>query len=99
MNPATLTDVVMKRGNGGAGMAHAAIISPWAVTGARAVAPPRASRSARASGARSVRTRRGYALFDDVGHYIGTVAAPTGRIVFGRGADTVLLKRGDEKKS
>ena len=77
-------------------MAHAAIISPWAVTGARAVAPSRASRSVRASGARSVRTRRGYALFDDVGHYIGTVAVPSQRVIFGRGADTVLLKRGDD---
>lgn len=76
-------------------MAHAAFISPWAVTGARAVAPPRASRSTRASGARAVRTRRGYALFDDLGHYIGTVKTPTGRLAFGRGADTVLLKRGD----
>lgn len=77
-------------------MAHAAIISPWAVTGARAVTPPRASRSTRASGARAVRTRRGYALFDDLGHYIGTVRIPTGRLAFGRGADTVLLKRGDK---
>jgi hypothetical protein len=78
-------------------MAHAAIISPWAVTGARAVAPPRASRSVRASGARAVRTRCGYALFDDVGHYIGTVGVPTGSVTFGRGAVTVLLKRGNEK--
>lgn len=77
-------------------MAHAAVISPWAVTGARAATPPRASRSTRASGARAVRTRRGYALFDDLGHYIGTVGAPIGRLMFGRGADTVLLNRGDE---
>ncbi len=78
-------------------MTHAAMLSPWAVTGARAAAPPRASRSTQASGARAVRTRHGYTLFDDLGHYIGSVAAPSGRLAFGRGADTVLLRRGDER--
>ena len=80
-------------------MTHAMIVSPWAVTGARAAAPPRASRATRASGARAIRTRCGYTLFDDLGHYIGTVAAATGRLTFGRGADTVLLKRGDEREA
>jgi hypothetical protein len=77
-------------------MAHPAAASPWATTGARAVAPPRASRSTRPSGARAVKTRLGVALFDDLGHYVGVVTAPIGQLVFGRGADTVLLKRGDD---
>jgi len=73
-------------------MTHLALTLPWTVTGARAVSP-RTSRATRPSGARAVHTRRGYALFDDLGHYIGSVAAPVGRLSFGRGADTVLLHR------
>jgi hypothetical protein len=73
-------------------MTHMAMTLPWTATGARAVSP-RMSRATRPSGARAVQTRRGYALFDDLGHYVGSVAAPVGRISFGQGADTVLLHR------
>lgn len=73
-------------------MTHMAMTLPWTATGTRAVSP-RTSRATRPSGARAVQTRRGYALFDDLGHYIGSVAAPVGRLAFGQGADTVLLHR------
>ncbi len=74
-------------------MAHAAVMVPWAVTGARPTTPPHTSFAPHSSGARAVRTRRGYALFDDTGHYVGAVAQPAGHPTFGPGAGTVLLQR------
>jgi hypothetical protein len=74
----------------------AAVMAPWLATGARPVALPRLSRLAtRLSSARTVRTRSGYALFDEAGRYVGRVAEPAGRLSFGAGADTVLLRRTD----
>jgi len=77
-------------------MSHPAAVLPWTVTGARAVSPPRRSHSARASGARAVRTGGGFALFDELGHYVGTVVAFGQRLAFGPDADNVLLRRTDE---
>jgi len=76
-------------------MAHPAVTLPWSITGARAVTPPRWNRLARPSGARAVRTGRGFALFDELGHYVGTVKAFGRQLVFGPGADNVLLDRND----
>jgi hypothetical protein len=76
-------------------MSHPAAILPWTVTGARAVAPPRRSRSDRPSGARAVRTGGGFALFDELGRYVGTVVAAGQRLAFGPDADNVLLRRSD----
>ncbi len=74
-------------------MAHPAAILPWAATGARPVSLPRWSRSPRTSGARTIRTRLGFALFDELGHYVGVVSPDDHTPAFGPGADTVLLKR------
>ena len=73
-------------------MAHPAIISTWTITGTRAAAPRRSEHSAVVTSVRAVRTVGGYALFDDWGRYLGRIATdehPT----FGRGADTLLLRR------
>jgi hypothetical protein len=78
-------------------MAHAAVTAPWAVTGARSVAAPQSSRATRASGTRAVRTRRGYALYDDTGHFVGAVMESVGQLAFGQGADTVLLRRSNSR--
>jgi len=72
----------------------AAAVVPWLATGARPIALPRLSRFAsRASSARAVHTMSGYALFDEAGRYIGGIAELAGRLGFGIGADTVLLRR------
>jgi len=76
-------------------MAHPAAILPCPITGARAVMPPRWDRLARPSGARAVRTGRGLALFDELGHYVGTVKEFGRQLAFGPGADNVLLERSD----
>ena len=76
-------------------MAHPAVILPWRVTGTRAVSLPRWSAAPRDSGARTVRTRGGFALFDDAGRYIGAIVSQGQASRFGPGADTVLLRRND----
>ena len=76
-------------------MSHAAAILPWTATGARAVSPPRRSRSAAQSAARAVRTGGGFALFDELGHYVGTVVTFGQWLTFGPDADNVLLRRND----
>jgi hypothetical protein len=59
---------------------------------------PRLSRLAsHASSARTVRTRSGYALFDEAGRYVGRVAELAGKLSFGVGGDTVLLRRSDSE--
>ena len=74
----------------------AAATIPWLATGARPISLSRLSRFAsRASSARTVRTRSGYALFDEAGRYVGMVAQLAERVTFGVGAGTVLLRRGD----
>lgn len=73
-------------------MAHPAVISDWMITGARAAAPRHTSRSSVATSVRAVRTAAGYALFDDRGRYLGRIATDQ-QPTFGRGADTVLLRR------
>ncbi len=83
----------MEREGSEGGMAHPAAILPWAATGARPVSLTRWNRSQRTSGARAVRTRSGFALFDELGHYVGVVSVEDHRPTFGPGADTVLLKR------
>jgi len=77
-------------------MAHPAVILPWRVTGTRAVSLPRWSAASRDSGARTVHTRGGIALFDDAGRYIGVIMGRERASHFGPGADTVLLRRNDE---
>ncbi len=75
-------------------MAHPAVISSWAITGARAAATWRNARAAAATSDRAVQTVDGYALFDDRGRYLGRIAARE-HPAFGRGANTVLLRRDD----
>jgi hypothetical protein len=75
-------------------MARTAAISRWAITGARSVLPDRAVRERCAPcGARTVRTRRGLALFDDMGRFVGRVDGPAGAPAFGPGGRTLLLRR------
>lgn len=76
-------------------MSHAAAILSWTATGARAVSPPRRNRAAATSGARAVRTGGGFALFDELGRYVGTVVSFGQRLAFGPDADNVLLRRTD----
>jgi len=78
-------------------MAHAAVMVPWAVTGARPTTPPQTSYVGGSSGARAVRTRRGFALFNDTGHYVGAIEASVGYVTFGPGAGTVLLQRSSHR--
>jgi hypothetical protein len=80
-------------------MAHAAVMVPWTVTGARPATPRQAPFVGRSSGARAVRTRRGCALFDDTGHYVGAIVDPTGYPTFGPGAGTVLLHRSSDREA
>ena len=47
------------------------------------------------TGARAVRTGGGFALFDELGRYVGTVVAAGQRLAFGPDADNVLLRRSD----
>jgi hypothetical protein len=42
-----------------------------------------------------VRTGGGFALFDELGHYVGTVVTFGQRLAFGPDADNVLLRRND----
>ncbi len=44
-------------------------------------------------GGRLVRTKRGYAVFDGDGKFIGNIEAPATRAVFGPNSPTVLLRR------
>ncbi len=75
-------------------MVRAAMTSRWAITGARSVLPAHATRARFApSGARTVRTQRGLALFDEAGRFVGRVDALTEAPAFGLGAGTVLLRR------
>lgn len=75
-------------------MAQAVAISRWAITGARSVLPARAVRERWVPcGARTVRTRRGVALFDEDGRFVGRVDAPAGAPAFGPGARSMLLRR------
>ncbi len=77
-------------------MAQAATASRWMITGARSVLPARAVREQWVPcGARTVRTRRGMALFDEAGRFVGRVDAPTGAPAFGPGARSMLLRRWD----
>ena len=63
-------------------------------TGQRAVHPPVFDRVLRtAAGARLIRTRRGLALFDDVGRFVGIVRRPDPGALFGPAGSTVLLHR------
>ncbi len=73
-------------------MAHPAVISTWAITGARATATWRGARAAAAPSDRAVQTADGYALFDDRGRYLGRIATHE-QPAFGHGANTVLLRR------
>lgn len=75
-------------------MVHTAAISGWAITGARSVLPARAVRERWVPcGARTVSTRRGLALFDEMGRFVGRVDATEGTPDFGPGAHTLLLRR------
>jgi hypothetical protein len=75
-------------------MAHTAARSGWAVTGARSVLPARAVRErCPPSGARTVRTCLGLALFDEMGRFVGRVHATAGAPAFGPGAQALLLRR------
>jgi hypothetical protein len=75
-------------------MAHAAAISHWAITGQRPGLIPRNLRQGgRPSGARTVRTPSGVALFDELGHYVGEVPVSGAGASFGPLAETVLLER------
>jgi hypothetical protein len=75
-------------------MAQATTISRWMITGARSVLPARAVRERWVPcGARTVRTRRGMALFDEEGRFVGRVDGPTGAPAFGPGARSMLLRR------
>lgn len=75
-------------------MAHALALTSYAATGARPAAPLRDARGSRTpTAARTVRTRGGMALFDEAGRYVGVVTAVSQHPVFGRGGQTVLLRR------
>lgn len=75
-------------------MAHAAAISHWAITGQRPGLIPRTLRQGSPpSGARTVRTQSGIALFDERGRYVGEVPVIGARASFGPSAETVLLER------
>ena len=75
-------------------MAHAAAISHWAITGQRPGLIPRARhQGGPPSGARTVRTPSGIALFDERGRYVGAVPVIGASTSFGPLAETVLLKR------
>ena len=75
-------------------MARAAVMSRWAITGARSVIPVRAvAELCTPCGARTVRTRRGVALFDEMGRFVGRIDAPDGTPAFGPGAEALLLRR------
>ena len=75
-------------------MAHAAAVTHWAITGQRPGLIPRGRRlSCQPSGARSVRTSSGVALFDELGHYVGRVLIANDSVTFGPCAETVLLCR------
>lgn len=55
-------------------MAHAAAIPHWAITGQRpGLIPWSLRQGGRPSGARTVRTQSGIALFDERGRYVGEV--------------------------
>lgn len=74
-------------------MTHALALTSYAATGARPAVPLRAWFGRAPTAARTVRTPRGVALFDEDGRYVGFVTAVTDDTLFGRGAETVLLSR------
>ncbi len=79
-------------------MAHAATISHWAITGQRPGLIPRTRRQGGLpSGARTVRTPSGIALFDERGRYVGEVPVIGAGASFGPLAETVLLERDDDR--
>ena len=45
------------------------------------------------SGGRLVQTKRGFALFDEEGRFVGMIQAPATKTKFGRVAPTMLLNR------
>jgi hypothetical protein len=78
-------------------MANAAAITHWAITGQRPGLIPRGRRlSGPPSGARTVRTASGVALFDELGRYVGRVLITSDAATFGPCAETVLLSRDTE---
>ena len=76
-------------------IAHAITLGAFPVTGTRSVVvPPPYARNVRGSAARTVRTRRGLVLYDELGHLVGRVTGALDLAEFGLGARTVLLRRG-----
>ena len=75
--------------------AHAPVFESVGSTGNRPVSIPcRDVYECVSAGGRLVKTRRGYALFDDAGRFVGTVHRPQSSLDFGPAARTVLLSRG-----